>query len=53
MKKDEVIELLVQFVDQDQSVKAKLILDKNTLKETCYHSGTWNENDFYCVSTTY
>ncbi len=53
MKKEEVVEHLVQLVDQDQSVKAKLVLDKNALKEICYHSGTWNENDFYCVSTTY
>ena len=53
MKKEEVVELLVQLVDQYQSVKAKLILDKNALKEICYHSGTWNENDFYCVSSSY
>jgi hypothetical protein len=52
MNKKEITEHLKQLKDQEQLVNAILTLEKNSINEISYHSGTWNDHEFTCVSST-
>lgn len=53
MSSQDLVPLLKQLKNKDQLVKGKLVLESNSVLETTYHSGTWNDYDFECCFLAY
>ncbi|MHA8094933.1 fibrobacter succinogenes major paralogous domain-containing protein [Aquirufa lenticrescens] len=53
MSNQDLIKQLKKLKNKDQVVKGTLVLESNSVLETTYHSGTWNDHEFECCCLAY